>query len=135
MSTVAAENIRLGSRAKNTGDCVEGNISDLGDKHCGPKQVKLSQYPQHNYGLKKRSFNSNWFGSFPWLEYSVSRDAAFCFSCRLFGKNLKHDTFVSTGPTNWKKALDLFREHEKHLSIKQACFHGIALKPVLLMAL
>lgn len=87
--------------------------SIVGEKHCGPKQVKLSQYPQHNFGLKKRSFNSNWFGSFPWLEYSISRDAAFCFSCRMFGKNMKHDTFVSTGLTNWKKALDLFREHEK----------------------
>jgi hypothetical protein len=31
----------------------------------------------------------------------------------MFGKNVKHDTFVSTGLTNWKKALDLFREHEK----------------------
>lgn len=113
MSTVAAENIRQGARAKTTAHNIEGNISDLGEKHCGPKQVKLSQYPQHNFGLKKRSFNSNWFGNFPWLEYSVSRDAAFCFSCRMFGKNVKHDTFVSTGQTNWKKSLDLFREHEK----------------------
>ena len=50
---------------------------------------------------------------FPWLAYSVAKDAAFCFSCRMFGKNVKHVTFVTTGLTNWKKALDLFREHEK----------------------
>lgn len=46
MSTEAAENIRQGARAKTTGHKIEGNISDLGEKQCGPKQVKLSQYPR-----------------------------------------------------------------------------------------
>lgn len=63
--------------------------------------------------MRNRSFSANWFRDFPWLEYSVSKDAAFCFSCRMFGKNIRHDNFVSTGVSNWKKALDIFREHEK----------------------
>ncbi|KAL1251786.1 hypothetical protein QQF64_019582 [Cirrhinus molitorella] len=38
MRAVAAEDIRQGARAKTTGHNIEGNISDLGEKHCGPKQ-------------------------------------------------------------------------------------------------
>lgn len=122
-----AENIRLGARKKNSVHDVEGSISDLGGKDSGPNQVKLlSQYPQNNFGVKKRSFNANWFGSFTWLEYSKSKNAAFCFSCRIFGKHVKHDTFVNTGLRNWKKALDLCREHEKSPAHKASMlsWHG-----------
>lgn len=63
-----AENIRLGAREKSSFHNVEGHISDLGGKDSGPNQVKLSQYPQHNFGVKKRSFKANWFDSFTWLE-------------------------------------------------------------------
>ena len=108
-----AENIRLGAREKSSVHNVEGHTSDLGGKESGPNQVKLSKYPQHNFGAKNRSFNANWFESFTWLEYSKSKDAAFCFPCRIFGKHLKNDTFVNTGFQNWKKALDVYREHEK----------------------
>lgn len=41
MNTVAAKNIRQGSRAKSTGHNIEGNIGDLGEKQCGLKQVVL----------------------------------------------------------------------------------------------
>ncbi len=89
------------------------DVSDLGQKCDGPNQVKLSEYPQQRFRVRKRSFSANWFSHFPWLEYSVSKDAAFCFSCRMFGRNIRHDNFVSTGVSNWKKALDIFKEHEK----------------------
>lgn len=112
------EDTRQGARGNRSVNNGNGNVSDLGGMHDGPTQIKLAQYPQRRFGLKKRSFTSNWFETFPWLEYSVSRDAAFCFSCRMFGKNMKHDSFVSSGLSNWKKALDLFREHEKTLAHK-----------------
>ncbi len=32
--------------------------------------------------------------SFMWLEYSQQNNSAFCFACRVFGRNLKHDVFV-----------------------------------------
>jgi len=50
----------------------EGDISDLGGKHDGPRQVKLSHYPQDKFGVKKRSFNSKWFESFLWLKNKAS---------------------------------------------------------------
>ncbi|CAB1456762.1 unnamed protein product [Pleuronectes platessa] len=53
-----AENIRLGAREKSSVHNVEGHTSDLGGKESGPNQVKLSKYPQHNFGAKNRSFNN-----------------------------------------------------------------------------
>lgn len=70
---------------------------DLGEKDTGPKQAKLHYYPQENFGLQKRSFQPSWFQTFAWLEYSQKTDSAYCFACRVFGKNLKHDVFVSSG--------------------------------------
>ena len=34
-----------------------------------------------------------WYKSQPWLEYSVERDAAFCYPCRVFkcGSNRSED--------------------------------------------
>lgn len=39
MNTVAAENIRQGARAKTTCHNLKGDISDLGEKHCGGKAL------------------------------------------------------------------------------------------------
>ena len=55
---------------------------------CVPyRDVNLS-YPQ-NPELKRKnkqcSFTSNWCNDFPYLEYSIKKDVAFCFCCRLFG--------------------------------------------------
>ncbi|MGH0157354.1 UNVERIFIED_CONTAM: hypothetical protein FKN15_033298 [Acipenser sinensis] len=35
--------------------------SDLGDIEIGPKQPKLPQYPQEQFGVKRRSFQYHWF--------------------------------------------------------------------------
>ncbi len=60
---------------------------DLGEKDTGPKQPKLHHYPKEHFGLQKRSFQPNWFQTFAWLEYSEKKDSAYCFACRVFGKN------------------------------------------------
>ncbi|KAL4007591.1 hypothetical protein ACER0C_001443 [Sarotherodon galilaeus] len=85
---------------------------DLGDKDTGPRQVKLKSYPHDTFGTQKRAFNHSWFEKHNWLEYSVNQNAAFCFPCRVFGKNIKHDSLVSSGCKNWKKALVIFVKHE-----------------------
>ena len=36
-------------------------------------------------GQRIFKFLSAWYTTYDWLEYSVSRDAAFCFTCRSFG--------------------------------------------------
>jgi len=42
----------------------------------------IMNYPVTILHGKKRSFNSQWFKKYQWLEYSKEQDAAFCFPCR-----------------------------------------------------
>ncbi|CAB3991911.1 Hypothetical predicted protein [Paramuricea clavata] len=55
----------------------------------GPNQPNLQVYPSNSSiakeGHKPSSFNPSWFKEYPHLEYSLSKDAAFCFVCSLFG--------------------------------------------------
>ena len=63
-------------------------------------------YPAKKMGQQNRSFNPKWFSTYSWLEYSIERDAAFCFPCRHFsakaGKN--EDVFTNNGFSDWKHA-------------------------------
>ena len=45
---------------------------------------------------------------YPWLEYSQTKDAAFCFACRYFAPSgsRKESVFTTTGFRRWKKAQD-----------------------------
>ncbi|VFQ84396.1 unnamed protein product [Cuscuta campestris] len=60
-----------------------------------------------------RNFRPAWFDEFPWLEYSIAKDAAYCFPCYLF-KNISDvggDHFVGIGFRGWNKK-GRFRKHE-----------------------
>lgn len=46
-------------------------------------------------------FQAYSFRTFPWLEYSLEEDVAFCFPCYLFSK--KSSLFTLKGFRNWKK--------------------------------
>ncbi|KAH7672351.1 P-loop containing nucleoside triphosphate hydrolase protein [Dioscorea alata] len=50
----------------------------------GPCQPRTHNFPKKKYGNQYRCFNLSWFDSFPWLEYSVEKDSAFCLWCYLF---------------------------------------------------
>ena len=52
----------------------------------GPFQPKLARYPRNRDipPPKHCQFSSEWFNTYPHLEYSISKDAAFCFVCQLF---------------------------------------------------
>ena len=58
----------------------------------GPYQPKLGSYPSTIDGVQGRKFNYRWFKDWPWLEYSVEKDKAYCFPCFLF------DTYPSHHP-------------------------------------
>ncbi|XP_022014936.1 uncharacterized protein LOC110914454 [Helianthus annuus] len=57
-----------------------------------------------------RKFQETWFDKFCWLEYSVSKDAAFCLWCYLFpaGNKFGDDVYINHGFNNWKKACEIF---------------------------
>ena len=62
------------------------------------------------FSEKGRSFNPAWFTSYKWLEYSIKRDACFCYPCRLFGSVGSGPSsrplwvFTMKGFRNWKHA-------------------------------
>lgn len=76
-----------------------------------PARLILDSYPQTD----GRSFRSQWFNTFEWLEYDQDKDAAFCYPCRVYSvRETKEDCFSSTGFRNWKKALDKSKGFSKH---------------------
>ena len=107
-------------QAKAAGTEESCESCDLGDKDTGPKQLKLPQYPHTQFGTQKRAFQEQWFKSFRWLEYSARQNAAFCFPCRVFGKNVRKDALVKDGVNNWQKALGKLQKHETTQSHKDS---------------
>ncbi|KAK1369481.1 hypothetical protein POM88_035573 [Heracleum sosnowskyi] len=85
----------------------------------GPCQPKDYVFPQTLFGKNPRRFNVKWFETWrPWLEYSVSKDAAFCFICYLFKSEntAGGDAFVGEGFKCWNR-LGTIRDHVgKHMS-------------------
>ncbi|XP_057530181.1 uncharacterized protein LOC130808727 [Amaranthus tricolor] len=90
-----------------------------------PCQPKTHDFPQRDISGRLRRFSLNWFKKWDWLEYSVEMDAAFCFVCYLFKRDVEinkgDDAFVVGGFRAWSKPDRL----EKHVGgIKSA--HNIA---------
>ncbi|CAB3979717.1 zinc finger MYM-type 1-like [Paramuricea clavata] len=77
----------------------------------GPHQPILQQYPSTtrvtNESHKHSRFNPAWFKEYPHLEYSLSKDAAFCFVCSLFGNSpgteKADNAWVKEGVRSWDK--------------------------------
>jgi len=62
------------------------------------------------------NFVSDWLQQYDWLEYSVAKDATFCFYCFLFKQkpletHFGHDAFSKEGYRNWKNAYNGFPQH------------------------
>ncbi|KAK1378831.1 TTF-type domain-containing protein [Heracleum sosnowskyi] len=95
----------------------------------GPCQPELVKFPKTDFSRRSRSFNYSWykFKAFrKWLEYSESKDAAFCLYCYLFniefGDNrYKHDAFVGRSFRNWKKRDRLEKHDGDHNSSHSKC--------------
>lgn len=68
----------------------------------GPTQPKLGKYPQTRFASQNRSFSALYYLKFNFLEYSVERDACFCFCCRMFNTSSSEPAFTHSGFNNWK---------------------------------
>ena len=89
-----------------------------------PNQPKHYQYPKSKYKETDPSplaFQLNWYRRYPWLHYSVEKDAAFCFYCCKYLET--HDisegvepAFTVTGFRYWKRALESKKGFAKHQS-------------------
>ena len=85
-------------------------------------------FPVTYFSGKARSFNPNWFHQYNWLEYSITKDAAFCYPCWLFGTpsastSRPERAFTTSGFRDWKHATGSkgsLISHEKCLSHKES---------------
>ncbi|CAJ2659760.1 unnamed protein product, partial [Trifolium pratense] len=71
----------------------------------GSYRILLEEYPLSGKENHLRRFQHTWFDIFPfWLEYSPSKDAAYCLPCYLFSK--EPSVFITTGFKGWKRVRD-----------------------------
>ena len=83
-----------------------------------------------------RKYNPQWESEYPWLRYSVTKNAAYCVYCILFGNTLsKYNrlmVFQHSGFTDWKNAKGSKRGalplHEASESHKMAAMKAVAFK-------
>ena len=74
---------------------------------------------------KARCFLSSCYSQFKWIHFCQTRLKFFCYYCvkasSLSGRNIKADqAFVTTGCSNWKKAIEKFKDHEYLVTHKNA---------------
>ena len=76
----------------------------------GPQQPKLLNYPQNEdimSSSKQNRFTAVWFSQYPFLEYSIEKDAAFCFVCQMFPSGMDRErstqNWCSIGVRKWDK--------------------------------
>ncbi|CAF3801635.1 unnamed protein product [Rotaria sp. Silwood1] len=81
----------------------------------GPFQPQ-TQFPKVN----GRRFRRGWYNIYPWLEYSLELDRAFCFSCRLRGEHKFDAGFTINGFNIWKNETLRLNEHQARYSHKES---------------
>ena len=108
-------------------------------KNQRPVQPKLRTFPLSAMKGQQRSFNSRWYTDYPFIEYSIQKDAVYCFPCRFF-PSLSHkaeatfDIFTDKGMHDWEKLRSKLEKHSKSdchkhsvalwMGYKQARGHG-----------
>lgn len=114
------------STGRSSGTQCTVTTSDIAStSSCSPCQPHIT-FPVTMFSGKARSFNPEWYKKYSWLEYSVAKDAAFCFPCRFFFSpstttNRPEKTFTEVGFRNcqWKD-IRCFTKHNDCYSHKQS---------------
>ncbi|CAF2193147.1 unnamed protein product [Rotaria magnacalcarata] len=67
---------------------------------------------------KSLSFQDRWYCDYPLIEYSILKDRAYCFACRLFGSGpgslLADRAWTTNGVYQWKKMTGKYGKLNKH---------------------
>ncbi|XP_037458830.1 zinc finger MYM-type protein 1-like [Triticum dicoccoides] len=94
-----SKRLPISSYHVNDQDRVRRRYIDLGA--CQPKDHK---FEIRDFSGHSRRLSPTWFKDHKWLEYSMEKEAAFCFVCYLFKDKTKSpggDAFVNGGFNNW----------------------------------
>ncbi|KAJ9538686.1 hypothetical protein OSB04_031419 [Centaurea solstitialis] len=99
----------------------------------GPLQPTISMFPKSGPKSHKRSFQASWYRLYPWIEYSKTLDAAFCFPCLIFNKPCGlgyhgQQAFTKDGFRNWKKVGGKKCVLLMHMGTECTSFHNVAQK-------
>lgn len=103
----------------------------------GPFQPKDIKFEVN----KNRSFLISWYDLYPWLEYSPTSQAAYCYSCRAFpsltnkacrGQHTE-PAFVNVGFKNWPKAIRSFNKHQSSIPHKESTVKIAGLKSTVIV--
>ena len=90
----------------------------------GPHQPVLPLYPNDpkicEEGHKQARFNPGWYKECPHLEYSLAKDAAFCFVCFLFHSTSCSDQAENSWHNNSVRGWHKFKSRRKQKKGKLA---------------
>ena len=99
--------------------------SILSDGQCrylisrSPHQPRLSKFPKDSNiaSNKQQQFSVNWYDEYPHLEYSIQKDAAFCFVCSLFQSHgTGHQAWTVDGVSTWNRMKSVGKEKKGKLA-------------------
>ena len=77
----------------------------------GPFQPVLHSFPKNKNMKASRdtcSFSPRWYSDYPYIEYSIEKDMAYCFVCKLFSHGIDRENSEEVwieGFCNWRKAM------------------------------
>jgi len=106
-----------------------------------PALPVIAKYPSTTFSKASRCFNAAWYKWFNWLEYSIGKDAFYCYPCRLFGlvspmaRSRPEQAF---GFKRWKHAAGkqgVLVGHSNSTSHKSLWWHGNSIELILNMEL
>ena len=126
-TTVVAQPNTLSAAAGSTNTTVPNDIAQTAA--FSPVRPVNVKFYATKFGSTTRTFNVAWYDKFNWLEYSIQRDACFCYPCRMFGtsnsygRSRPESTFTVTGFRNWKKATGkdgVLNRHASSVAHRQA---------------
>ena len=128
--TVVAKPNTLPGRSTDTTVEVASVPNDIAQTVAFPPVRPVNvKFPATKFGSTTRTFNVAWYDKFNWLEYSVERNACYCYPCRIFGASSSYgrsrpeSAFTTTGFRNWKKATGkdgVLNRHASSVAHKQA---------------
>ncbi len=95
-----------------------------------PHQPQGFPFPKREFGKKnvvRRSFQSSWFGRWPWIHYMEATDSVVCIICARASREGKlqwstnaDSAFITKGFCNWKDGTVKFNIHDSSKCHKEA---------------
>ena len=70
------------------GTTIATSPNDIANtRDCEPVRPMLKQFLKRMISGKLRSFSSQWYAPYPFVEYSIQMDAVFCYACKAFSSS------------------------------------------------